>query len=381
MTAGRQTAENPKGRPRIVGPCAPDYAAVRAAFASCFAELGETGAALACIVDGELVVDLYGGWTDADRTRDWTADTLVHVWSVTKPFAALAVLRLVDKGRVELDERVATYWPEYARNGKEATTVRHVLAHQAGLAEVPEGISLATLLDHEASAAVLAASRPQWSPGTRHGEHALLYGNLLDGIARRADGRSLGTILRDEVSEPARVDFHIGLRGDELERVADALDPGGRWRSGLVDGPTGRYLARPDGVLDVATINSDSWRRGEVAAVNGHGSARGVARLYAGLAAEGELDGARLLSPELVDEMLHPQTEGEDVVLGTDVRWGLGVQVDDDGSWGMGGIGGSLGYGRRAPRRASFAYVTARMGDHDRAGRCADAFDAVVGST
>jgi CubicO group peptidase (beta-lactamase class C family) len=366
--------------PRVTGWCAPQYTSVRDAFESCFAELGETGAALACTVDGELVVDLHGGWKDAERTQDWTPDTLVHVWSVTKPFAALAVLRLVDRGAVELDERVAAYWPEYAMQGKAATTVRHVLAHQAGFAEVPDGISVATLLDHDATVGVLAASPPAWSPGSGHGEHALLYGHLLGEIVRRVDGRSLGTLLRDEVSVPGRIDFHIGLRAHELLRVADAIDAEGRWRSGLLAGPTARYLARPEGVLEVSTINSATWRCGEVAAVNGHASAQGVARLYAALAAGGELEATRLLSAELVEEMLRPQAEGEDVVLGRYVRWGLGVQIEDDGTWGMGGIGGSLGYGRRAPRHASFGYVTARMRELDRAGRCADAFDAVLGA-
>jgi CubicO group peptidase (beta-lactamase class C family) len=254
-----------------------------------------------------------------------------------------------------------------------------VLAHQAGLAKVPDGVSLETLLDPNAAAAVVAESPPEWPPGERHGEHALLYGHLLGELVRRVDGRSIGTLLREEFAHPGAVDFHVGLGSDELARVADAVDPGGRWRSALLAGPTAPYLARPEGVLDVGTMNSDAWRRGEVAAVNGHASARGVARLYGALAGRGDLDGVRLLSTELADEMVRPQAEGEDVVIGRHVRWGLGVQVEDDGTWGMGGIGGSLGYGRRKPRPASFGYVTARMGDHDRAGRCADAFDAVLG--
>jgi CubicO group peptidase (beta-lactamase class C family) len=236
-------------QPAIEGWCAPGYAAVREAFASCFGELGETGGALACTVDGEVVVDVCGGWRDAEGTHEWTADTLVHVWSVTKPFAALAVLWLVDAGRVTLDDPVAMHWPEYGQRGKEATTLRHLLAHQAGLAEVPNEVSLATLLDEEATAALLAEAPAGWPPGSRHGEHAILYGHLLGAIVRRVDGRSIGTLLREEVSSPGRIDFHVGLRPGELERVADAVDPEGRWRSELLTGPTGRYLARPDGVL------------------------------------------------------------------------------------------------------------------------------------
>ncbi len=292
------------GAGEIGGHCAPGYEGVREAFRTCFAELGETGAAVACTVDGRLVVDLYGGWSDADRLRPWSPSTLVHVWSVTKPLAALAVLFLVDRGLVGLDEWVAAHWPEYAAAGKETTTIRHLLAHQAGLAEVPEHVTLELLADHEALAPRLAAASPEWAPGTQHGEHALLYGTLLGELVRRVDGRSLGTLLRAEITGPWQIDFHVGLSPEERGRTAELVDEGGRWRSELLASPFGRVLGRPPEVLDVATTNSESWRAAEVAAVNGHATAVGVARLQAALAAGGELDGVRLLSKETVDELL-----------------------------------------------------------------------------
>ena len=296
---------------------------------------------------------------------------------MTKPWAALAVLVLADRGRIDLDERVATYWPEYGAAGKSETTVRHLLAHQAGLVGLAAELDLDTLLDHAALARTLAAAIPDWPPGTRHGEHALLYGTLLGELVRRVDGRSLGRFLREEVAEPWAIDFQVGLADTDLPRVADLVDDGA-WRESMRASPFAPALAAQAGVLDVETANGERWRRAELAAVNGHASAVGVARLYAALAAGGELDGVRLLRPATVDEMLAPQAEGEDALLGEPVRWGLGLHAEDDDGFGMGGVGGSLGYGRRSPQAVSFAYVTSRMGDHERATRCEEAFERAL---
>jgi CubicO group peptidase (beta-lactamase class C family) len=362
----------------VEGSCATGFERVREAFASCFDELGETGAAVAATVDGDLVVDLHGGWADAARTRRWRRDTLVCVWSVTKPWAALAVLRLAERGALSLDDPVAVHWPDYAAAGKEGTTVRHLLAHQAGLVRLAEELDLETLLDHERLVHVLAAAAPEWEPGRRHGEHALLYGTLLGEVVRRVDGRPLGRFLREEVASPARIDLNVGLGDGELARVADLVDPDGAWRNEMLASPFAPALAAQAGVLDVATANGERWRRAELAAVNGHASAVGVARLYAALAAGGELDGTHVLRRETVDEMLAPQAEGVDELLGEPVRWGLGLHAEDEEGFGMGGVGGSLGYGRRTPQPVSFAYVTARMGAHDRSTRCEEAFEAAL---
>jgi CubicO group peptidase (beta-lactamase class C family) len=364
----------------IRGRCAAGFVPVGDAFSSCFAELGETGAALACSRGGELVVDLHGGWADAARQRPWRHNTLVCVWSVTKPWAALPVLALADRGRIALDERVTAHWPEYGAAGKGETTVRHLLAHQAGLVRLAGELDLDTLLDHEALAQALAAAPPEWPPGTRHGEHALLYGSLLGEVVRRVDGRSLGRFLREEVAGPWQIDFHVGLGDADLPHVADLVDDGA-WREMMHASPFAPALAAQAGVLDVASANSERWRRAELAAVNGHASAVGVARLYAALAAGGELDGVRLLGAQTVDEMLAPQAEGVDELLGEPVSWGLGLHAEDDEGFGMGGVGGSLGYGRRDPEAVSFAYVTSRMGGHERATRCEEAFEQALTSS
>jgi CubicO group peptidase (beta-lactamase class C family) len=272
---------------------------------------------------------------------------------------------------------VATYWPEYAAAGKGGTTVRHLLAHQAGLVGLAAELDLDTILDPERMARALAVAAPEWIPGSRHGEHALLYGSLAGELVRRVDGRSLGVLLREELAGPWAIDFAVGLADGELERTADLVDDGS-WSATMSASPFAPALAAHAGVLDVAVASSERWRRTELAAVNGHASAVALARLYAALAAGGELEGVRLLSRGAVEEMLSAQADGDDLLLRRPVRWGLGVQLADDGSFGMGGVGGSTAYGRREPRTASFAYVTNRMGDHARADRCEEAFEQAL---
>ncbi len=338
----------------VQGTVAPGLEAVRDAFAA----LGEPAAAVAAVHDGRPVVDLFTGERDA----------LVHVFSVSKPLAALGALVLVDRGVLELDALVADLWPAYAAQGKGATTVRHVLAHQAGLVAFHAPQPLEALLDAQRCSALLAAEAPWWTPGTRHGEHALLYGNLVGELVRRADGRTLGAFLREEVCGPWGLDAHVGLGPEEARRVADVQDPGGRFRAGLLEGAGDLLrlaLDNPPALLHADVVNGAAWRAAEVPAVNVHATARAFARLYGGLLAGGELDGVRLLRAATLDEALRPQAVGPDVLLGRDVAWGLGPQVEG-AQFGMGGIGGSLAYADRE-RGLAFAYVTCAMGGHERA--------------
>jgi CubicO group peptidase (beta-lactamase class C family) len=214
----------------------------------------------------------------------------------------------------------------------------------------------------------LAAEPAWWQPGEAHGEHALLYGHLCGELVRRTDGRSLGTFWREEVAGPWRLDFQIGLQPPELARTIDL--------SGSIAAGEGELYrlatANPPDARDLAVVNGEAWRRAEVPAINGHGSARAVARFFAGLLAGGELDGVRLLAPETVAAMTAGELSAVDVVLGEAITWGLGVWIDVDG-YGMGGLGGSLAMADPVLGLAE-AYVTRRMGDHDRA----EALDAAV---
>jgi CubicO group peptidase (beta-lactamase class C family) len=346
----------------IGGIVAPGFENVRSAFERCFAELGETGASFHAFAGGRTVADLWGG-------DGFARDSLVQVYSVTKPAAAFCVLVLADRGRLGLDDRVAAHWPEFAAAGKEPVTVRQLLAHQAGLVALREPQPASVLLDHARLAGLLAAESPWFEPGSAHGEHALFYGHLCGELVRRVDGRTLGTFWREEVAEPWRLDFHIGLRDAELERVADlagafpAADGGELYAAAL---------GNPPGARDLTVVNGAAWRRAEIPAVNGHASAAGVARFFEGLRRGAELEGVRLVAPAAVDAMSAGELRAHDAVIGDEICWGLGVWVDSDG-WGMGGVGGSLGMTDPDLGLAE-AYVTRAMGTHDRA----DLLDAAV---
>jgi CubicO group peptidase (beta-lactamase class C family) len=350
----------------ISGEAAPELGAVRDAFARCFAQLGETGAALAVWRDGRPVADLWAG--EASPGRPWERDTLVGVYSTGKPLCALGLLRLVERGEVELDAPVTRYWPGYAAHGKGATTVRHVLTHRAGLMALEPPLPQDQLLDWDVVTAALAAAPPQWDPGSDQGEHAVFYGHLVGEIVRRVTGVPFCEWLRREVAEPWGLEFLGALRPAERARCATLTGMDEAWIASLALDPgtlRGRATFQATGMLRADVVNGPAWRGGCVPAVNLHASARGVAAMYAGLLAGGEREGMRLLSGSLAREMRTEQCRGFDRFCQEDVRWGLGVQLDHDG-FGHGGLGGSLGWADPATGLA-FAYVTARMGSHERA--------------
>jgi CubicO group peptidase (beta-lactamase class C family) len=367
----------------VHGVCEPGFEPVADAFARTFSDQGELGAAVAAHVDGRLVVDLWGGTADPSSGAPWREDTIAHAYSVTKPFVAVCALVLADRGLLDLDARVASIWPAYAQAGKAGTLVRHLLTHEAGLVLLREPQPPAALLDWGRLTGLLAAEEPLWEPGTRHGELTAFFGHLVGEVARRVDGRPLGRLLREEVAEPWSLDFHVGLGPSELRRAARLVDEAGRWKASVLDDPRpllGPSLSNPPGILDVDVVNSRPYRIAQVPAVNGHGTARAIARFYGGLAAAGVLDGVRLLRAETVDEMLRPHASGRDELLADDVSWGLGLHADVKGSFGMGGIGGFAGFGVRRPGLAAgFGYVTCRLGSHERADACADALEAALG--
>ena len=361
----------------IHGSVANGFERVREAFRRCLDELGETGAAVGGYHLGRPVVDLWGG--DAEPGVPWSRDTIVHVYSVTKPFAAACLLRLVDEGEVDLDAPVARYWPGFAQAGKSEVLVRWLLTHQAGLLGIREPLPAEAFLDHGRIVAALERQEPWWPPGTRHGEHALFFGHLVGEVVRRVDGRTLGSFLRAEIASPLALDFQVGLTPDEIERCATVHAIDEDWATatlGEPDSPSVQALGNPPGLRDLELINSEPWRRAEIPALNGHGAARAVARFYAALSEGGTLDGFTLLREATVRQMASVQCSGLDVLLGDDVSWGLGVAVDEYG-FGMGGLGGAYG-GGNLEKRVGFGYVTAAMADFERVELVADTFEACV---
>jgi CubicO group peptidase (beta-lactamase class C family) len=342
----------------VHGFVAAGYEPVREAFAA----QPRGGSALSVRRHDELVVDLREGWADARRTRSWAAETLVNVYSVGKPVIALAVLLLVDRGLVGLDDPIARHWPRFTTGA----SVRQLLTHTAGLPYFPVTRDVSAWSDWDLLCGDLAAAEPEWPAGTVAAEHALTYGHLLGELVRRVDGRAPERFVAEEIAGPWRLDFGFGTT--EPDRCAE-LEFDGPERPGLLLGEPGsvhaRALANPPGSGDLAVLNSDLWRRAVIPAVNLHATADSLARFYSGLLAGGVLDGHRLLGAALVAELISPQFTGPDLFIGQPTTWGLGVQLEPDGTWGMGGLGGNAAWADPAAGHA-IAYVTRRIGDFDR---------------
>src|SRR5881296_3102792 len=211
--------------PMIHGRCDPRFLAVRDAFAANFAAGREVGASFAATVEGESVVDLWGGSADAARTRAWERDTIVNVFSTTKAMTALCAHLLVDRGLLDLDAPVARYWPEFAQNGKRALPVHYLLSHRAGLAAIRQPLPTEAFYDWDRMVGALAAETPWWEPGTTSGYHAMTFGYLVGELIRRVSGKTPGRFFRDEVALPLGCDFHIGLPAGEDHRVAQMVPP------------------------------------------------------------------------------------------------------------------------------------------------------------
>lgn len=356
--------------PPVHGTTAPGFETVGDAFAAALAGQGGAGACFAAWHDGRWVVDVWGGYADAGRSQPWARDTLVMPYSVTKPFAAVCALLLVQRGALDLDAPVQRSWPEMQAQ----TTARQVLAHRSGHVVIDEPMPAEAWQQWDRLCAALARQRPAWPPGTAQGESALFYGHLVGELVRRVDGRSLGAFLRAEVTGPHALDFHVGLSAAEQVRAADLTGFGDDLRATLTSGPSllQAALTNPAGAFDPEVVNSEAWRAAEVPAVNGHGTARAVAGLYVALH-----QGA-LLEPELVAEMTRPHPAEVDLVMGGEPRaWGLGVAVEDDG-WGMGGTGGSTGWWCSEGAYAA-AYLTSHVGDHGPATAVEDALRDCLG--
>ncbi len=344
---------------------------VREAFAEVLAGQRGTGAAVAAWRDGAWVADLWGGWADAAGTRPWQADSLVQPYSVSKPFAAVCALLLVDRGQLELDAPVQRYWPQFRADAD----VRQLLSHQAGVVALDEPVPTEAFYHWDWLCGLLAAQQPQWEPGTAFGESALFYGHLAGELVRRVDGRGLGQFLREEVCGPLDLDFFVGLTAAEQARAVEltGLDEYRRQqRAAGLPQLYQRAVSNPPGAFDPEVVNGRAWRAAEVPAVNGHGTARGAAGLYAAL-----LQG-QLLSRALLGQATTAQCTGVDAVFGQDSAWGLGFGVDADG-FGMGGSGGNYAGASRAGGYA-FAFVTGAMGSHDRATEVENAFRACLGA-
>jgi len=329
----------------------------------------DLGASVSVTLEGETVVDIWGGFADQDKTTAWDKDTITNVFSTTKTMTSLAALVLVEQGGLDTHARVASYWPEFAANGKEDIEVRHLMGHTSGVSGWEQSLTLEDLYDTQQSSAMLAAQAPWWEPGTASGYHARTQGHLVGEVIRRVTGRSLGQFFADEVAGPLGVDFHIGLDPAEHHRVANVVPPPPLpFDLDSMDRDSPAYKTLSNSAMSAELTWTPEWRQAELGASGGHGNARSVARAQAVVANGGEVDGVRLLSPETIDLIFEEQSNGPDLVIGEPLRFGTGYALpceaashlpDGQICW-WGGWGGSAII-VDLDRRMTFAYVMNRM--------------------
>jgi CubicO group peptidase (beta-lactamase class C family) len=362
----------------IDGLCAAAFERVREEFASNFTDRDDIGAAVAVWVEGDLVVNLWGGYADAAGERPWREDTLASVYSGSKGLTSTCVHLLADRGELDLKAPVARYWPEFGQAGKQDITVAMVLAHRSGVIGPRSRMHWADAADWNAVCARIAAAEPWWEPGTAQGYHMVTFGFILGEVVRRVTGRSIGHYLRTEIAEPLGIDVHIGLPVAEHSRCAEMVDKP-HIRDVLADGEAPEYpesltehpmagLAVAMGFVPDDELGSNAlqwWRTLEFPATNAHVTALGMATLYNALAQD------KLLSREHMEWVRVSQGGFDtDVVLGARVAdhgWGLGYMLNQRGvagpnrrTFGHGGSGGSYAF-VDLEHRIGYAYVMNRF--------------------
>ena len=344
------------------------FAAAKAAFEANFENGSDIGASFCATVNGETVVDLWGGYADPEKTRPWEKDTIVNVYSTTKTITALTALLIADRGELDFDAPVAKYWPEFAANGKSGVKVSHLMSHAAGLSGWKEPITTKDLYDWEKMTSLLAAQAPLWEPGTKSGYHAITQGYLVGEVVRRITGKSLGTVFREEIAGPLGADFWIGLPASEDARVAELIPPppGGAIGDMELD-EIGKITFNNPGV-DVSETRTRAWRGAEIPAAGGTGNARSIAEIHAILANGGVAKGKRFMSEAGCRKALELQIEGDDLIFKAPARFGMGfglpgamIQLPNPNTIFWGGYGGSL-IVIDMDAHTTFAYAMNKMG-------------------
>lgn len=344
----------------LQGRCDPAYRAVAEAFVENFTVEDEVGAAVSVVHDGRTVVDLWGGWRNAAMTVPWDAHTTVCMMSVAKGVTAICFNMLIDRGLVHPDDPVIKYWPEYGRNGKEKTLIRHFLDHTAAVPVLTTNpLWPGAMFDREAMVAALEEQQPLWEIGTKAAYHVHHQGFLLGEVMRRITGMTVGPFLRREVTEPLQAEYWIGrMSAAEQQTVAEVM-PNMNARLFAAkdheDQTSLRSLAFKQNPLEpwATTMNSAIWKTCEIASGSGHGNARGVARIYGALGNGGELDGVGLLSRQGIDNMIVEQHNQTEALQDRPYHQALGVLLNTPEavymgpnmrSFGHHGLGGSIGF-------------------------------------
>ena len=350
---------------------------LKALFRENFEKLGELGAALSVWQNGKQVVDLYGGFCDADREKPWTTDTIVLVWSATKGIGSVSLLHVLQQHKIELDRRVAEFWPEFAQAGKDKITLAQLLSHQAGLSALDQRVDM---LDYDAVIRALETQTPLWRPGTAHGYHARTFGFLLDELIRRIAGKTLSGYWQENFARPLHLDFWIGLPEKENPRVATTYaakrskpsEPAKFYRDLVTPGTLARRaFTSPYGLNVISKMNDPQIRAYSIVSFGGIGSASALAKFYSMLANGGKVNGQTFFSPETIERMTTTLSDGMDRVFQIPTAFSAGFMKDSrdaarrifgpsPASFGHPGAGGIHAFAD-PENKIAFAYVMNQM--------------------
>ncbi len=342
-----------------------------------FEKFGELGAAVSVWQNGKPIIDLHGGFCDAHREKPWTDETLVLIWSATKGIGSACVLHALQEHNIDINQRVAEFWPEFAQSGKERITLSQLLSHQAGLCALGRRVDV---LDYGAVVQTIEAQKPLWPPGTAHGYHARTFGFLLDELVRRIAGKTLSDYWQETFAEPLNLDLWIGLSGKENPRVATIYAA----KSGKPPEPKQFYLdlatpgtlarkafTSPHGLQAISKMNDPAIRAKPIVSFGGIGSASALAKFYSMLANGGEFDGQTFFSEKTIGWMTRTLADGMDRVFQIPTAFSAGFMKDSQNAarrifgpsqdaFGHPGAGGSHAFAD-PENKLSFAYLMNRM--------------------
>ena len=359
----------------IHGTCDAAYHAVRDAFQNNFIEHGEIGASVFITVNGVKVVDLWGGFSNPEKTSIWQEDQLVNAFSIGKGITAVVAAQCVANGLITYDTRVASIWPEFAVHGKEELTLRDLLGHRSGLPAIRKRLAPNAMFDWKLMTDTLAAEKPWWTPGAEHGYHVNTYGFLVGEVLRRATGKSVGQLISELIAEPLQAEMYLGTPIELHSRIADYEWPNDPFPENEPTGLDEEQLLQfntyynPSGLSGAGVVNSAPWRLAEMPSTNVHASARAISILYTFLAYGGSHDGIELLPREVLDIASSEVSNGDDRILHRTSRFAHGFQLPipergfgpNPESFGHFGAGGSVGF-CDPKAKVGFGYVMNQMG-------------------
>lgn len=342
----------------VNGTCDPRFEPVRDAIKANLVEGLDVGVSMCAYIGDEVVLDLWGGHVDAARSEPWGPETLVNVWSSSKGIVAICAAMLVSRGELDVDQPIASYWPEFKAAGKGEITVRMALTHRAGLPGIDHpALEVEALADWDLIVSLLAQEEPWWIPGKGFGYHAFTYGYLVGEVVRRITGRTIGQFVREELAAPLDADFWFGIPASEHRRIAPVIKPPPALSKPMnvalqdPNSMTVRVLSNPPVAENFEVANETWWRQAEIPAANGTGNGRSLAKIYRMLAARGTLEGREYLRPEILDDFSAAQHAGVDEVTRTDhvvatgfLRNFVGWFQPGSNGFGHAGAGGSMGF-------------------------------------